>query len=111
MVDQARAEEDKEVARKLLDRAVENAVIYDEEVDRLEYIISSSLDDIQRRLRISDLRTQLSRLGQPLLRGNNPLPLTRGDPRILERKSGKSQMQRRSSQPGTGPGRGFRDPE
>jgi hypothetical protein len=84
LVDKARAEEEKGLAREHLDRAVDNATQYDLETERVGYIIDSALSDLERRLRVATLRHQLRRFGRGLPKGENPAPLTKDDPRFLK---------------------------
>jgi hypothetical protein len=88
LVDKARAEQDSNLAREHLDRAVENAGQYDLATDRVGYIIDSALKDLQRRLDTSRLWPQIRRVGRQLREGENPPPLTKDDPRLLRGRDG-----------------------
>jgi hypothetical protein len=82
LVEQAKAASDRAVALELLDRAFDNATIYDKEVDRVCYIIGSALEDIDRRMNVARLGKQLRRVGRKLPKRENPSSLTRHDPRL-----------------------------
>ena len=65
-----------------LERLVAFGADYDEKVDYMQYLVSESLRDIDRRLKTVRWWRQLLRLATPMPRGSNPPPLQPKDPRV-----------------------------
>jgi hypothetical protein len=61
---------------KYLTRAIETAQVYDKEVDRWLVMVSSSLKDVERRLRAATTFPQVRRSLLPMPKGVNPPPLS-----------------------------------
>lgn len=70
-----KAREGGPTARKLFNRACENAAAYDETVDIVACTLDSALEDVERRLTEAKLWPQVGRIGRSLPEGTNPPPV------------------------------------
>lgn len=78
----ARSSTDTAEGRKHFERLVAYGTDYDREVDFIQYLVTDSLRDVERRIKAVRWWRQVPRLLRPMPKGSNPPPLKRGDPRI-----------------------------
>jgi hypothetical protein len=71
---------------RFLEETPKLAIEYDERADELMFLIDCSIADLDRRLVEASVWVQLRRVARSLPKGENPAPLQRNDPRVIEWK-------------------------